>query len=553
MSLNSSSTFTHSNNEEKISQEFPVYSSFGTRDIFSWRALRLFTLYRITFTIALIFLTQIDLDNPFLGGFLPQLFLQTTLLYMLFALVFFFVSFYRQLFTLQLHSQVLLDIIFLTVLMHASGGIASGLGMLIAISTISASIMISTPTSLGYSVLACLAILIEESYSSYFITDSQRNFTQIGFLSVTFLGTGLMGYYLSRKIRESEIKAEASVRGLENMELLNEKIIEHMSTGVMVIDSFQNIRLLNRSAWAHLGMPESYQSRRLEKVSTPLARQLNLWRRKKHYRAKVFRNTATGPSLIPSFSKIGDTKENSIIFLDDTSTLNQRAQNLKLASLGRLTASIAHEIRNPLGALSHAAQLAREGENMDSGSIELIDIIEKNASRVNEIIENIMQLSIKKIGQIKEINLTKYLYKLKDDYLMAKSSNLEIDLRIESKDLIVYFNESQLNQIINNLLDNGLRHSHLNTGRSFVYITVGVEPNDRTPFLDIIDIGEGISPEKAEKIFEPFYTTSRSGTGLGLYLSRELCDANKARLDYLPLTSGGSCFRISFSVSQKTL
>ncbi len=548
MSLNSSPDLTPSR-ENQSSQEFPVYSSFGSRDTFSWRALRLLTLYRITFTVALTFLTQFNSDNPFLGSFLPQLFLQTTLLYMLFALVFFLVSFYRLLFKLQLQSQVLLDIIFLTILMHTSGGITSGIGMLIAISTISASIMISTPTSLGYSVVACLAILAEESYSSYFIPDSTQNFTQVGFLSVTFLGTGLMGYYLSRKIRESEIKAEASIRGLENMELLNEKIIEHMSTGVMVIDGLQNIRLLNRSAWAHLGMPESYQSRRLDQVSTPLSRQLNLWRRKKHYRAKAFRNTATGPSLIPSFSKIGETKENSIIFLDDASTLNQRAQNLKLASLGRLTASIAHEIRNPLGALSHAAQLVREGENLDSGSIELIDIIEKNASRVNEIIENIMQLSIRKSGQIKEINLSKYLIKLKENYLIAKDSDTKIDLRIESDDLIVHFDDSQLSQIINNLLDNGLRHSLLNSGRSFVYITVGVEPNDRTPFLDVIDIGEGISPEKAEKIFEPFFTTSKSGTGLGLYLSRELCEANKARLDYLPLTSGGSCFRISFSVN----
>jgi len=552
MSSNSTQNKTTERNNQSIN-EFPAFTSFGKKDSFSWRALKLFTIYRIALAISLTFITQVNIEHPFLGNFLPQLFLQTALLYMLFALVFFLVSFYPQLFRLQLQSQVLLDIIFLTILMHASGGVTSGLGMLIAISTISASIMISTPTSLGYSVIACLAILAEESYSTYFITDSNRNFTQVGFLSVTFLGTGLMGYYLSRKIGESEIKAEASIRGLENMELLNEKIIDHMSTGVMVIDSFQNIRLLNRSAWAHLGMPESYQSRRLEQVSTPLSRQLNLWRRKKNYRSKAFRNTATGPSLIPSFSKIGVNKENSIIFLDDESTLNQRAQNLKLASLGRLTASIAHEIRNPLGALSHAAQLVREGENMDSGSIELIDIIEKNASRVNEIIENIMQLSIRKAGQIKEINLSLYLTKIKDNYLIAKEKDTEIDLRIESKDLIVYFDDSQLSQILNNLLDNGLRHSQLNTGRSFVYITIGVELNNRTPYLDVIDIGEGISPEKAEKIFEPFFTTSRSGTGLGLYLSRELCEANKARLDYLPLTSGGSCFRISFSVSPKTL
>ena len=162
-----------------------------------------------------------------------------------------------------------------------------------------------------------------------------------------------------------------------------------------------------------------------------------------------------------------------------------------------------------------------------------------------------MQLSVRKTAQVKEINLSDYLKNLEHEYSMAKSPKPEINLQFQSEDILAYFDTSQLRQILTNLLGNGLRYSELNIGKAYVLIMVGIEPQNRTPFLDIIDKGEGIPPKQAEKIFEPFFTTSRTGTGLGLYLSRELCEANRARLDYIPLTAGGSCFRISFATNKR--
>lgn len=519
----------------------------------SWRALQIFSIFRFLLSLTLIIAIQFQPESNFLGSDRPQLFNVVSITFMLVAIVSLITVYYRAHFNIQIQVQVLIDITLLTLLMHASGGISSGLGVLIAVSTTAASILINNPSALGYSVLASVMVFAEEGYSRIYGIRSESGLTQIGILSVTFLGTGLMAFYLSRRIRDSEHKAEQSIRGLASMQKLNEEIIQYMSTGVLVIDGFQNIRLINRAAWAHLGMPESTQSKRLEQVATPLARQLNLWRRKNHYRPKPFKNTATGPNLLPHFSQIGDSKENAIIFLDDTSTLNQQAQNLKLASLGRLTASIAHEIRNPLGALSHAAQLLSESESMDQADLDMVDIVEKNASRVNEIIENIMQLSVRKTTQVKEINLTSYLKDFEKEYSINKSPAPEIALQYQSEDIIVYFDILQLRQILTNLFDNGLRYSDLFHGKPYLLIMVGIEPHNRTPFLDVIDKGEGIPPKQAEKIFEPFFTTSRTGTGLGLYLSRELCEANRARLDYIPLTAGGSCFRISFSVNKQHL
>jgi two-component system sensor histidine kinase PilS (NtrC family) len=525
-------------------------SEVNTTKNSSWRALQIFSLYRFILAVSMVLVTQFQSSITFLGSSSPELFAVISYLLLGASILYFFATLQKAHFELQLQIQVVTDIFLFGFLMHASGGVASGLGMLMAISTTAACILIGRPSALGYSVLAATLIFAEEAYARIYNIRSESGITQVGILTVTFFGTGLLAFYLARRIRESELKTEQSIRGLASMEKLNEEIIQYMSTGVIVIDGFQNIRLINRAAWVHLGMPESTQSKTLHQVATPLARQLNLWRRKNFYRSKPFRNTATGPSLLPQFSAIGETKENAIIFLDDTSTLTQQAQNLKLASLGRLTASIAHEIRNPLGALSHAAQLIKESNDLDSANLDLIDIVENNARRVNEIIENIMQLSVKKSTQEKEIHLSNYLKNLKKEYLMNKPENYDIKLHFQSNDMIIHFDVSQLRQILNNLIDNGIRYSELNSGLPIVSIMVGIEPRNRMPFMDVIDKGEGIAPDDAEKIFEPFYTTSKTGTGLGLYLSRELCEANRARLDYIPLTAGGSCFRISFSINK---
>ena len=516
----------------------------------SWRALQIFSLYRLLLSIVFVAFIQLKPDTNFLGSYNQPLFEIASTSYLILTLVSHLATYGRKYFTLQLPIQVIVDIVLLTLLMHTSGGISSGLGMLLAVSTTAVSILLTNPSALGFAVVATLAIVIEELYSTLYGIREKSGLNQIGILALTILATSLLAFYLSRRIKESETKAEQSIRGLASMEKLNEEIIQYMSTGVIVTDSFHNIRLINQAAWVHLGMPESTQNKRLDQIATPLARQLNLWRRKNYHRPKAFRNTATGPTLLPHFSAIGNSKENAIIFIDDTSVLTQQAQNLKLASLGRLTASIAHEIRNPLGALSHATQLLKESKSLDAANNDLIEIIESNTLRVNEIIENIMQLSIRKTAVSKEINLSKFITKIVQEYLINKSPEPQIDVQFESEDLLVHFDPSQLTQILNNLFDNGIRYSELNIGTPYLLIMVGLEPNNRTPFIDVIDKGQGILPEEAEKIFEPFFTTYSSGTGLGLYISKELCEANRARLDYIPLTSGGSCFRMSFSLGK---
>ncbi len=519
----------------------------------SWRALQIFSAYRVIISLSFLFINQIASDIQILGNENPELYYTGSLFFVAFALASFILSLsITRFYFLQLEVQVFVDIVLLTILMHASGGASSGLGVLIAVSTSAATILTASPAALGFSVLASFAILGDEIYTNLTHPGAKSNMTQVGILSVTYMATSLLSFYLAKRLKDSLNVAEESKRGLESMEKLNEQIIQFMSTGVMVVDQSNAIRLINRSAWIHLGMPESTKSRRLDDVSSPLARQLTLWRRNQNYRSKPFRNTITGPNLLPNFSAIDNTPQSIIIFLEDTSTLNQQAQSLKLASLGRLTASIAHEIRNPLGALSHAAQLMKESEGLDEDNKGLIEIIEKNTKRVNGIIENIMNLSQRQKVQVKEIDLKKYLPNMLHDYLGGKEIPPIVQTQFQDSPTVILFDTSQLSQILTNLIDNAARHSQLNSGLPKVQIMVGKEPHSQTTFLDVIDYGEGITPELSEKIFEPFFTTSRSGTGLGLYLAKELCEANRARLDYIPVPRGGSCFRISFSEANLT-
>jgi len=225
----------------------------------------------------------------------------------------------------------------------------------------------------------------------------------------------------------------------------------------------------------------------------------------------------------------------------------QQARQLQLASLGRLTASIAHEIRNPLGAISHAGQLLAESPNIDDHDKRLTQIIGDQSRRMNTIIESIMQLGRRDTSKPEIFNLKSFTEKFLHDFLIGKpESEGLILLDIASEDIDVRFDATHLHQILTNLCENGLRHSAGYPGFPKVELRGGASVEGGRAYLDVIDHGEGIDVEISKHIFEPFFTTSNTGSGLGLYISRELAICNQANIEYIPVASGGSCFRISF-------
>jgi two-component system sensor histidine kinase PilS (NtrC family) len=257
--------------------------------------------------------------------------------------------------------------------------------------------------------------------------------------------------------------------------------------------------------------------------------------------------------LQPSFVPLQRKGERELlVFLEDISKLAQQAQQLKLASLGRLTAGIAHEIRNPLGAISHAAQLLQEAEDLSAPDRRLTQIILDHSRRMNLVVENILQLSRRRQAEPQLLDLRYWLYRFAGELRESQPSDAVIHLQTESGSIQTRIDPQQLTQVLTNLVQNGLRYSARKHGKGQVWLSLSRDEATTLPVLEIVDDGDGVPAEEQEHLFEPFFTTENKGTGLGLYISRELCESNRARLDYVPREGSGACFRITFAHPKST-
>jgi two-component system sensor histidine kinase PilS (NtrC family) len=240
-----------------------------------------------------------------------------------------------------------------------------------------------------------------------------------------------------------------------------------------------------------------------------------------------------------------------LVFLEDTSLMNARVQQSKLASLGRLSASIAHEIRNPVGAMSHAGQLLAESEAMTADDLRLTEIIRTHADRVSHIIDNVLQLSRRESSRPEELQLEPWLNDFAAEFTRTlELQEGELSVAEAAEGLAVRMDPSHLRQILWNLCDNAVKYAS-ETGGILVELKAGRSLRHDRPYLEVLDQGHGVNPQTVDKIFEPFYTDKSGGTGLGLYISRELCELNRATLVYQARDGGGSIFRIIFSDSAR--
>lgn len=527
---------------------------FNNTTAYTWGPLNFLNLYRLL--ISALFVAFYFTGNPFpqLAAHNPSLFYGASGCYLISAFVFgMMIRLRKPDFNLQVHIQIISDIIFTTLLMHASGGVQSGLGTLILISIAGGSIVIRGRHSLLFASIASIVVLFEGFYNQLEGVYHEGNSLQAGILGVTFFTTAIITHFVARHIRESEALAVKRGVDLANMSQLTEHIIQRMQTGILVIDQFHRLRLINESAWHMLGMPAATNNPLLASLNTDIYNEYKLWQNDNEYLSTPLYISAEYPSLLARFAQLSQ-EENpaTLIFIEDASAMSREAQQLQLAALGRLTASIAHEIRNPLGAISHAGQLLAESPNMDQADLRLTQIIANHSKRVNTIIENVMQLGRGNQSYPQLTELKPYLENFVNDFITGKTATQDDFLiQLQNDDIQIRFDPTHLQQILTNLCENGIRHSTSTTGKDNsipkIEFHAGISENNNRPYLDVIDHGTGIDKETAAHIFEPFYTTSETGTGLGLYISRELAECNQAHLSLLPVQGKGSCFRITFS------
>lgn len=524
-----------------------MVQTFGRDAADVWRLLNLLNLYRLLIAGLFVAMPWLDAEQRIFANGAPGLFGVVSLAYLLFGVASLLATRGRwPAFKVQAHIQVFADILAITLIMHASGGVGSGLGMLLLIAIAGGSILMPGRTATLFAATATLAILAEQLYAQLTFGPSMPNYTQAGLLGATFFTTAALTHALARRIRDSETLAAQRGVDLADMQQLTEYIIQRMQTGVVVIDAEENVRLINESARHLLGAPGAQGPGRLDRISPELASQLHTWLHQPDAESHTFRPAITSATVLPRFARMGAAPSSgTLIFLEDTAALAQQAQQMKLASLGRLTASIAHEIRNPLGAISHAGQLLAESPALDKHDARLTQIIADQSQRVNAIIENVLQLSRRDRSRPQDFALEPWLKRFAEEF--SRSENIamaSLSVGVTPADLQVRIDPSQLHQIVRNLCENALRHNP----RTMPAIALrgGVTRESGVPFLDVIDNGPGIAAGVAEQIFEPFFTTSPNGIGLGLYISRELCECNQARLNYRAQPDGG-CFRITFA------
>ncbi|WP_019626398.1 PAS domain-containing sensor histidine kinase [Thioalkalivibrio sp. ALJT] len=514
------------------------------------RSAWLFALYRVFVAVVLLVLglfpdTPLGLQVP-----APQLYAVLATGYLAFALVAaaFAWRCTRNPETTSLSRFALIggagDGIGLIALMVVSGGVGAGIGLLLVPALVAAVLLSSARFALSLAAIASLALLLAELFSILVLHSDEGAITQAGLLGAALFVAGLLARQFTRHADETQAKVERQGVDLANLAELNAQIISRMSAGVIAVDPEGYIRSINEAA-RRLLPPRP--GRHLSTLSPAVARALGHWKRSgMPATSQHLAGDRSQPALRIRMTPLGD--QSTLLILEDAAELQRQAQANKLQALGRLTASIAHEIRNPLGAISHSAQLLAESPDLQPHDQRLLAIINNQSKRVNDLISNVLSLSRREVGQRERMNLQETLDRFAEEFCGALQLPRDsLHVRVEPVDSTIQFDRSQLNQILWNLCTNARIHGgHDAPDSPPIVLRGGAGQVARVVSLDVIDAGPGISPEQEKDLFEPFVSTRAGGTGLGLYISRMLCENNGASLEYVHTPIGG-CFRILFA------
>ncbi len=512
----------------------------------NWTALQYFNIYRILLSAMFVVLISLgQLPEP-LGIYDVKLFSYVGYSYLIIA-VFLHILINRQFFryNLQIALHAVIDIFMLSLMMYASNGLSSGFGMLIVIAVAGASILRAGKISILIAAIATLAVLGHEVYVQFSRFYHSVNYIHAGILGASFFFTAIIGNLLSARVKQTEALAEQQAIEINELARLNEHIVQRMQSGILVLNQKLDALLFNESAKALLKQKDSDTGKINHFIDQYLKKPIQDWIQDNTKSNVIVRIEESNIEMQASFIKLDSGQGYQLlVFLEDIALIRQKAQQLKLASLGRLAASIAHEVRNPLGAINHAGQLLKESDSISEEDKRLTDIINNHSVRVNGIIENVLDLGRRQQATLDEFELVKWLKQFVYELLSQLDlPNDVIKLKSYEVELKVKMDRSQLHQIMWNLCENALRYSHTVPA---IIIHCGEDLETKRTYIEIEDFGGGMNQEVQDQLFEPFFTTESQGTGLGLYLAKELCEANQVNLNLVSSTKSGTTFKLTF-------
>jgi two-component system sensor histidine kinase PilS (NtrC family) len=518
----------------------------------AWRVIGLLNLYRLLVPLGLLAMQGLAGPSWSLVTAHPRLFVAACITYFT-AAVLLIIARRLEWSSLRIVALVnaSVDAPAIAFILYAAGGVASGLGVLLLLPVFALAILADRRDAFLIAAVAAIAVLAQQVFSG--ITDGvpTTDYVTAGLLGTVLFVTSLATWPVAHRLRETDALVRRRERDLANMAQLSQYIVQHLRESLLVIDAQDRIRLINESAAEILGDEQAFPDALVGEASPRLTYLLESWRKG----ASGGSEPAADPTFVaadgarvirPHFASLGSVTPGPVlVFLEDTSLLAQKVQQSKLASLGRLSASIAHEIRNPVGAMSHAGQLLAESPSLTSDDRRLTEIIRANAERVSGIIDNVQRLSRREPARLERLTLSAWSEEFQAEFCDTMQFARERLSVSGPGDLEVRVDPDQLRQILWNLCENAMKHAVQVDPAPGIELRFGHLTGSARPFLEVADRGAGVKAEFADRIFEPFFSGGR-GTGLGLFLARELAQANGATLLYEPRAGGGSLFRLVF-------
>ena len=510
------------------------------------RSLRYFNLYRLTLSSLFVLLAGMFGTSLSLGARNWKVFFATSVIYAVVAMLSFITLRLRwPRFNWQLAWQTGVDIAVLTILSYASGGIQSNIGLLLMVSLAAAGLISRGKITLFFAALASIAALLEHSYAVLHNDAEIAQFVQVALLCVAYFAVAWLAHTLAKYAVDSQELAQRRGRDLVSLSEASRLVMRDMQDGVLVVDDQGLIMQMNPGA-ARLLRQNAVPGSLLSDSFPMLSGQYALWKRTGNLnRDSVQLDVGVQARL--RFVAIGrDTARGAVIFLEDMQRVRAEAQQIKLAALGRLTANIAHEVRNPLSAISYAAELMQE--ELGDEQQRLLQIVLENTRRINQIVQDVMQLNRRDRAQTEVFDLATMLRVFVEEFNLAEQLAPGVMTLVEGQGAEVCIDRGHLRQVLWNLCRNALRYGSKLPGS--LALSIGMMGESVT--LDVQDDGQGIPAEQHGKLFEPFFTTATDGTGFGLYIAKELCEANGAQLEYhgqkeqTEEARPGACFRITF-------
>lgn len=473
------------------------------------------------------------------------------LAYLICALLFLYLCYYQKdKFERQVLWSGTIDIIAISTMLIVIGNIKSGYGISLNVTVAALSILVPGRLAIFFAALSSCLLLCGNliQYFFYYEGDSSLFFYS-GIYGAGFFATAGTAWYMANWVSDSQSLIQHRNEELAGMQRINEYIVERLHSGVIYVDVNKQIKLINSAARTFFSIPQNSSPPSLHDLSLSLAEKLD------QFLVKIKQHDSTAQTVLEApflrvhfFSTTVANNPAVLIILEDMTYISQQAQQLKLASLGRFSASIAHELRNPLGAIAHAAQLFGDEGELNSGDVRLKELIINNCDRMNGVIKNVLQLSRREKAQPELIQMVEFLEQFKQDFCHYNSCDFTIEC-VDNK-FSLLFDKSQLEQILVIICDNAIQHGK--NDRENVSIKIILKSMDHKNMIMVCDSGKGVPDEYIDNVFEPFFTTLRTGTGMGLFIAKDLCEINQAHLS-LEKSTHGSCFVVTLNTSEELI